>query len=249
MGIRVIVLLIFVLCFGCAKKKSDEIIGHWVSIDYLEGKRYQTLDFSDSSVFINKYGLYGYETYVIKNQNKYEVLGPHESIFFEVKNDTLQFINSDLYVLPFIRVINYSTPLKDDIFCDLPVSIDLPEATIESLIELKEKSLVAFINIGKLKKGYQSEKPQIKADSVLIQVNDVLASMTDLEEFIKYEKLKLIESDRERLILAINADRDTPSKRLDKLVQILQEFDPDLKIYLTYFDWSNRRFLYKRIRG
>ena len=75
----------------------------------------------------------------------------------------------------------------------------LPEAT--EIKKLKQKNLVSFIYVGK------SMNDKIKGDR--IQLNDKIATVDDIKNFIFDKRESVPESDVNRLITSIKADRGT----------------------------------------
>ena len=136
---------------------------------------------------------------------------------------------------------------QNDMFCDLKIATNLPEAEDKNLIAFSGRALMASLRIGNLKRGYQSDSSQIKPDSFLIQVEDVFLDFSELADYIKMSKLNLDEFDRDEMVLCVDADKKVPKFLLDKLIEIVKDYDPNLKIYRGYIDWKSRKILYKNL--
>ncbi len=85
----------------------------------------------------------------------------------------------------------------------LYVKIVVPQGTEVS--KLEKKSLVSYINIGTPMKEQQSK---YGTDS-RIQLNDQIADVTDIMQFVEIEKAARDEVDRPFITTAIKCDKDT----------------------------------------
>jgi len=214
-------------------------------VDYFKDLSYHTLNINDSTIAIDKYG-FGYESSLINRQEFYEIIqegiGPYQ---IRVENDTLRFSNSP-YSNPFVRVDSVLT-YRSDVFCDQMVEVDLPDMVNDNLISFPPRSLTSYVTIGNLKKGHQLAKSQIRPDSFLIHVNDMFIPFGELSSYLNNEKAKLHEFERSDLILCVLADKAVPQHLMDKLIQTVREYDPNLKLYRGYINWKNRSIYYGKL--
>ena len=122
-------------------------------------------------------------------------------LFFRHREHEVQGLNTsslpDLIftVLFFFMIV---THMRD---VDLKVRYQVPQGT-----ELKKqghKGSIIYIYVGK--------KISAKEDSeFFIQLNNEIATIADIKEFIEQEREKMNAEDRQRMTVSIKADRDVP---------------------------------------
>jgi len=238
-------LSIFLLLLGCNPKGESAPKGHWVSLGYFTNSSYQTLDINDSTAIINRLGLYSATLdYYNSNNGYFELLGGHNSIFFHVIRDTLLFDGAGFGDSLFVRVEESFS--KSNVLCDLHLSIDLPIAENGSCIEFTKDSIVSYISVGKLKSGFRLLPDEVKTDSFRIQVNDTFIKVDELYGFIKMERTKLNEMDRDRLVIAIFADRNVGSDYSHMIINALKKSHPAMNVYFAHYDEVNEKFLFRK---
>lgn len=109
---------------------------------------------------------------------------------------------------------------------ELIVKFRLPSAT--EVQKLEKKSLVTYINIG------------IPSDSRLgtgtqMQLNDKLAGVEAIQDYIAQEKASMNESDQQFMTVSIKADEDTRMKYISDVKQSLR------KAYALKINYSARK--------
>lgn len=239
-------LLILLLLSGCSHLNESDPKGHWVSLGYFTNSSYQTLDINDSAVIINKLGLYTATLdYFNSDKNYFELLGGHNSIFFHVIGDTLLFDGAGLGDSLFVRVEESFS--KSNVLCDLHLSIDLPIAENDSYIEFTKDSIVSYISVGKLKSGFRLLPDEVRTDSFRIQVNDAFIKVDELGNFIKMERAKINEIDRDKLVIAIFADKNVELDYVNLIVDAIRKSSPSTTVYLSYYSDHNQKVLFKEI--
>ena len=96
---------------------------------------------------------------------------------------------------------------------DLQVRYDVPQGT--ELQKLSHKASVSNIYVGRV--------PGMPADSFYIQLNNRLATMTDIKAYIEEERARMATDDQPRMTVSIRADRDVPFGMIAKIKQALQQ--------------------------
>lgn len=109
---------------------------------------------------------------------------------------------------------------------ELIVKFRLPSAT--EVQKLEKKSLVTYINIG------------VPTDSRLgtgtqMQLNDKLAGVEAIQDYIAQEKASMNESDQQFMTVSIKADEDTRMKYISDVKQSLR------KAYALKINYSARK--------
>lgn len=103
-----------------------------------------------------------------------------------------------IFMLLFFFMV--STTMKE---VDYKVQIKLPEASEAKKIE--DKSLVSYIYVGKPIKALQSKwgtKP-------VIQLNDQIAKLKDIQQWVEEERSKRPESDIPKMTFSLKIDKET----------------------------------------
>ncbi|MBQ4376919.1 MAG: biopolymer transporter ExbD [Bacteroidales bacterium] len=97
------------------------------------------------------------------------------------------------------------------------VKIVVPQGTEVS--KLEKKSLVSYINVGTPMKEQQAK---YGTDS-RIQLNDQIAEVSDIIQFVELEKAARVEADRPFITTAIKADKDTKMGLISDIKQELRK--------------------------
>lgn len=231
------------ILFGCSPQSTPDQKGHWVSPGYFANSRYQTLDINDSTIIFNKLGLNSAALSYFNLDNGYfEILTGHESIIFHMAGDTLRFDNAWIGDSLFVRV--KGDFYNSDVLCDLYLSIELPTAEDGAYIEFTKDSIVSYIGVGKLKSGLHLFTNEA-TDSFGIQAYDVLIKADELDDFLKMERARLRELDRDRLVIALFADKNVEWDCLNLVVNTLRKFSPSTIICLAYYNEKHQKFVFK----
>lgn len=96
---------------------------------------------------------------------------------------------------------------------DLQVRYDVPQGT--EVKKLTHKSAVSTIYVGRV--------PGQPADSFYIQLNNKLATMSDIKAFVESEKAQMNSEDQPRMTVSIKADRDVPFGMIAQIKEALQQ--------------------------
>ena len=105
-------------------------------------------------------------------------------------------------VLFFFMIVTHmrSVPLK--------VKYRVPQGT--EITKLVKKSTVTFIHIGKMN------------GQTRIQLNDKLATVDDVEAYVKAERARMLPEDKSRQVVSIKADRQTDMHTINAVKRALQ---------------------------
>lgn len=95
---------------------------------------------------------------------------------------------------------------------ELKVKYKVPQGT--ELQKLTKKQTVSYIYIGKAVDG--------GGDSTLIQLNDRLATPSEIASFVSEERQRMSADDRKRMTVSIKADRHTPMAVITQVKQALR---------------------------
>jgi len=95
---------------------------------------------------------------------------------------------------------------------DLQVRYQVPQGT--EVQKLGHKSAVCNIYIGRLASG---------GDGFAIQLNDRIATVDDIRDFVEQERRRMSTDDQPRMTVSIKADRDVPMGLIADVKQALQQ--------------------------
>lgn len=96
---------------------------------------------------------------------------------------------------------------------ELKVRYVVPQGT--ELQKMTPKSAVTHIYIGRV--------PGLPTDSFCIQLNNRLATVADIREFVETERARMSGEDQARMLVSIKADRDVPYGMIAEVKQALQQ--------------------------
>lgn len=96
---------------------------------------------------------------------------------------------------------------------DLKVHYVVPQGT--EVQKMMPKSAVTHIYIGRVQ--------GLPADSFCIQLNNRLATVSDIRAFVETERARMSADDRARMLVSIKADRDVPYGMIAEVKQVLQQ--------------------------
>ena len=108
---------------------------------------------------------------------------------------------------------------------ELLVNYDLPQGT--EVQKMTHKSAVAYIYVGRLT-GQQAGIPSLAShasprDSFFIQLNNRVATIADIRQFVEDERQRMSDEDRSRMVVSLKADRDVPMRLIAEIKQALQQ--------------------------
>lgn len=115
----------------------------------------------------------------------------------------------------------------------LYVKISVPTGTEVS--KLEKKSLVSYINVGT---PMPDQQAKYGTDS-RIQLNDMIADVSDIAQFVEQEKSDRAEADRPFITTAIKADKDTRMGLISDIKQELRQAQA-FKIFYNARKGENR---------
>ena len=105
------------------------------------------------------------------------------------------------------------------------VSQKLPEAT--ELSKLEKKSLVSYIYIGEPKPQFQ----KVFGKAPRIQLNDVFASVGDVQDYIIAEREARDEAERPLMITSLKIDENT---KMGIVTEVKQELRKSAALHINY---------------
>ncbi|MBO4811042.1 MAG: biopolymer transporter ExbD [Prevotella sp.] len=95
---------------------------------------------------------------------------------------------------------------------DLKVSYVVPEGT--EIKKLGHKASIVDIYVGRPQKG---------SDEFCIQLNNEIATLDDIKDFVEEERSRMNADDQARMTVSIKADRDVPMGVISDIKQQLQQ--------------------------
>ena len=104
---------------------------------------------------------------------------------------------------------------------DLLVHYDLPQGT--EVQKLAHKSAVTQIYVGRLQNLNAQQSAASAKDSFYIQLNNSLATIADIRDYVEEERARMNEEDRSRMVVSLKADRDVPMSIIAEIKQALQQ--------------------------
>lgn len=247
-----IILASLISCIHPDEPRS--LSGFWVSTDYYKDKPFQTLIIRDSVIETNRYGIDHYIYPLFKEGDavvaRYPFHGWEVAFTLSRRGDTLfqlkKWSETDSMIVKYVP--SDSTKIAGDLLLfDRPLRLHLPEGDIGNTIALPERHLHSSIYIGKLRKGSLADFPLIGKDSIVMQVYDVFIPLQGIEDFLKNEKSKLDESDRDRSAVVLYASEEVTEVFLKDVVEKIHEDEPGKTVYRAKFNWVKKEFLYERI--
>ena len=220
--------------------RSRELIGHWHW--YENNETYTTYDITDSGyVWINRSDLKEEGFPMLLDLSVTDTLSIFYSscggykLHYSFKNDTLLLVDEDYRTKnPVLRYKGIKCDKSKcnpilDFYCSQPVFINLPSAQKMVTGFTKKHSLQTNIYIGKPKKRLREKYLQ---NQYLIDVgHHYPIEKEEIEEFISRELDKLDESERSKLEVYLNADKDTPLTMIDSIKTVIHTAYPNLKLY------------------
>ncbi len=99
---------------------------------------------------------------------------------------------------------------------ELHVRYHLPQGT--ELEKIAHKSSVCYIYIGRVADDRQEDPPRF-----FIQLNNRLATIDDIRQFVENERSRMGDEDRPRMTVSIKADRDVPMGLISDVKRELQQ--------------------------
>ena len=107
---------------------------------------------------------------------------------------------------------------------DLLVHYDLPQGT--EVQKLAHKSATTYIYVGRqqnLKPQNSDLKSQVNKDTFFIQLNNRLATIADIRDYVEEERQRMNDEDRSRMVVSLKADRDVPMSIIAEIKKVLQQ--------------------------
>ena len=114
---------------------------------------------------------------------------------------------------------------------DLLVHYDLPQGS--EVQKLTHKSAVTQIYVGRqqtlnsqlstLNSQLSTLNSQFPKDTFFIQLNNRLATIADIRDYVEEERQRMNDEDRSRMVVSLKADRDVPMSIIAEIKQALQQ--------------------------
>ena len=235
--------LLILICFVTAcQTERDELVGHWHSISSAEID-YHTLDITDSTTQVNKYGGEWYPEFL-----RYHEDTGGEALVFDFKEyKDYKLINDTLVIhdqLKFLKVEEKHH--LNDRFPNSKVRLNLPKPTNNPTIELPQwKSRLSDIYIGPSIQISESDE-LINADGTSFQTWDFLATdIEDLKIFAQGEKDKL-HKDMDYW-LVIHADSTTSQTTIDSLRTLLEPLGVINDFIVSRYNYELDQLVYEEL--
>jgi biopolymer transport protein ExbD len=95
------------------------------------------------------------------------------------------------------------------------VKVKYREPVGTELSRLTKKSATSYIYIGK--------PYNVNSGKMVIQLNDKFATPAEIIDFVEYERNKMAPEDKQRMIVSIKADRNTPMRTITEIKQALRQ--------------------------
>jgi len=110
-------------------------------------------------------------------------------------------------VLFFFMIVTHMRDVEKRVTYQLPAGTEVEKQ--------QHKSAVVHIYVGKPMDG--------STDDYCIQLNNQLATVSDIKRFIESERRQMSAEDQERLTVSIEADRDVPMGLINEVKQALRK--------------------------
>jgi hypothetical protein len=258
-----LIVYVLILLFSCTERDIQRPIqGFWVSDDYKSGKSFQTLTISrpDTNMYgsipflveTNQYGAYSFIEPLDTIHGQFEAYGPHwETAFIlNLEGDklvqTFSVGETDERKVKYIRVDSLQI-WREAIFSDLLLQIDLPHANESDNLVPRRSYLVSHLFLGPLKDSLKAERPAIARDSTALQIFDVLIESYELERFLRNEQAKQDETNRDSIIVVLNADSKISEGEINEWVGRIKSYNPKLRVWQRCIDLNSRKFRYRKL--
>jgi len=139
-----------------------------------------------------------------------------------------------IFMLLFFFMV--STTMRET---EVQVAVKVPEAT--EVRKLEQKSLVSYIYIGRPSKALQG----IYGSEPMIQLNDKLVNVEGIPseavlDFVLFEREKLPEIDKNKMIISLRIDSDIPMGKVDDVKQALRRAKALIINYSARKDYRNQ---------
>ncbi len=161
------------------------------------------------------------------------------SKFAKKKNTGIPKINTSslpdiIFMLLFFFMV--STTMRET---EVQVAVKVPEAT--EVRKLEQKSLVSYIYIGRPSKALQG----IYGSEPMIQMNDKLVNAEGIPtesvlDFVLFEREKLPEIDKSKMIISLRIDSNIPMGKVDDVKQALRRAKALIINYSARKDYRNK---------
>lgn len=237
---RTVQLLILTFLFSGCYYQQDKLAGHWHSISS-EGDPYWTLDITDSTTQVNKYDIETNEGLMPRfdvNDEELIIFLLEEYKDFEIRNDTLILADK----IRFTKVTE--TSHHKDRFLNSFVRLDLPETKDSTTLELPRPSQTIHLFIGPPKSNGKWTN-SINPDSTCIQIWDMLATYSDIENFVRYEDDKIAKDENNWLV--IHSDSTTSATIIDSLKSIVEPLELINGYFHTKYNYQQDELVYEKL--
>jgi hypothetical protein len=245
--------LLFLILFISCKSDLEKLQGHWHNIDEINNNFcYNTLDFKDSIVILNKYdrqGWYAESKLIFRNDSI--IIPLNYFMYYGVisfKSDTL--ITSEYIGHKIInrkKWLKFNNDIEDkesDFQSQLRLVVRLEKCNDGMHIDSIEHFYSSIINIGRVKERFQRK---YGSDFYMEINNRIFNDYNIIKSFILAEK-ESSQNTTERISVVINSDLEVPSEILDSIVSRLESTKVVENIYRTCINESKGFIAVKEIR-
>jgi len=222
-----IFLLLSILLFASCGNKEKQLVGHWhefekgndnfICCHKITDSTYtitmNVFDFMADSIL--KRGIDIQKNEVFTPQKR-DAIGYHINDYFttdfSIKENKIAIADSIYWVKQKDDRATFTSHFSMGLLINIhPFETDQTDFNFD----LKQKTNVIFIAIGKLKKSTLQQSNKYNLDDYYLQLNDKISFIKDLKEFIFYDSLERNEGSQ--IAILINADRNVPQSFLSKL--------------------------------
>lgn len=240
-----------VLCIACSEEKDSDLTGNWASQGFFSDEKFFTLTITDSTITENEFGLNRMDYLITRDHNGFEIIDAYHynptGFTLEKSNDKLIMSYSPDSSETTFSKIDFKENYSKLLFSDSDLKIELPEIKGADGISIEPKGGWSPLYVG-LPKNAKQEFSGITVSGYQIQFfyNRTL-QVKDIPNFLKFEKTKLDEPDRDKLKIILFADKGTPQPLLQDIISIIKKEDPGIKIYSAYLDLNETQLQYLEI--
>jgi hypothetical protein len=249
---KIFVLLGFgIALWSCSGAPRME--GHWVSVEYLYGEPYETLDFfGDSVVIQNKRCIpcRAGQLLLIKTSNlQYQYGYDRDTSWISLVLDgdtiTRTFVQAEGHSKKFFkRSMDRESQL--DLFYSLAVRIDLKSTKEVDTIQIDE-SVTADMNVGYASEAFYNFELSdrlddrdttvlITPDATTIEVDDVFISQYQIPIWIARLESTIGTSKKNQMVIRLNLSKDTPPVFRENIIKQINSVSGSLRIVETFYN-------------
>jgi hypothetical protein len=260
---KILLLLLFcVIALISCNKQEPQLSGHWISKEYFQDREFRTIDFEKEVETSLNSGLDTVNYYINLNKNSFSTNGEHRAFLVKGDNDyefytphheskmRLWFDQDTMYIRGsdyryydgnYFKVDDKNI-VYEELFNGTNLNANLPSTDeLDDTHNIKQP-LIANINIGR------GRFDPVDFDSIRINVQDVYIDLLDIPYFVSQAKDRIAESQMQDFVIAINSDSSVEKSFIKKVINQINNADSAIRIYKSYFNYSNNQIAYKRVK-